>query len=171
MLSSADDWQLVVDLEIRLRFPRHIAETSLRPDMVLYSDSKKQCIIWELTVSWEEHMIIANVRKRSKYQELVEQCEHKAWRINYDPIKVGCRGFAGQSLCKALAKIGILGAARSRALKEISANVLNGYGLRDRSRGKGGKITENIHAGRKSSLPGDEVLFWIYIYIYIYIYI
>ena len=74
MLSSADDWQLVVDLETQLRFPRHIAETSLRPDLVLYSDSTKQCIIWELTVSWEEHMFITNERKRSKYQELVEQC-------------------------------------------------------------------------------------------------
>ena len=45
--------------------------------------------------------------------------------INYDPIEVGCRGFADQSLCKALANMGILGAARSRALKEISAKALN----------------------------------------------
>ena len=70
-------------------------------------------------------MIIANERKISKYQELFEQCQHKAWRINYDPIEVGCSEFAIQSFCKALAKIGILGAARSRALKEISAKALN----------------------------------------------
>ena len=78
MLSSADDWQLVVVLDTQLRFPRHIAETSLRPDLVLYSDSMKRSIIWELTVSWEEHMIIANERKRSIYQELVEQCQRKS---------------------------------------------------------------------------------------------
>ena len=96
MLSSADAWQLVVDLGTQLRFPRPIAETSLRPDLVSYYDSTKQCIIWELTVSWEEHMIITNERKRFKYKELVEQCQRKAWRINYDPIEVGCRGLAGQ---------------------------------------------------------------------------
>ena len=51
LLSSADDWQLIVDLETQLKFPRHIAVTSLRPDLILHSDNTKQCIIWELTVS------------------------------------------------------------------------------------------------------------------------
>ena len=51
LLSSADDWQLTVDLETQLKFPRHIAVTSLRPDLILHSDNTKQCIIWELTVS------------------------------------------------------------------------------------------------------------------------
>ena len=107
MLSCADDRQLVVDLETT-----EVPQTYCR----------------NITVSWEEHMIIRNYdyeRKRFKYQELVEQCQRKAWRINYDPMEVGCRGFAGQLLCKALAKIGILGAARSRAQKEILSRALN----------------------------------------------
>ena len=124
MLSSADDWQLRVDLETQLKFPRHIAVTSLRPNLILHSDNTKQCIIWELTVSWEEYITLANERKRSKYQELVEQCQQKSWKIHYDPVEVGCRGFAGQSLRRALAKIGIVGAARVRALKDITNTVL-----------------------------------------------
>ena len=48
LLSSADDWQLIVDLETQLKFPRHIAVTSLRLDLILHSDNTKQCIIWEL---------------------------------------------------------------------------------------------------------------------------
>ena len=124
LLSSADNWQLIVDLATQLKFPRHIAVTSLRPDLILHSDNTKQCIIWELTVSWEENITLANKRKRSKYQELVEQCQQKSWKIHYDPVEVGCRGFAGQSLGRALAKIGIVGAARVRALKDITNTVL-----------------------------------------------
>ena len=41
LLSSADDWQLIVDLETQLKFPRHIAVTSLRPDLILHSDNTK----------------------------------------------------------------------------------------------------------------------------------
>ena len=84
----------------------NIAKTGL----ILPSDNTKQCIIWELIVSWEEYITLANERKRSKYQELVEQ--RKSWKIHYDPVEVGCRGFAGQSLSRALAKIGIVGAAK-----------------------------------------------------------
>ena len=75
-------------------------------------------------MSWEEYITLANERKRSKYQELVEQCQRKSWKIHYDPVEVGCRGFAAQSLGRALAKIGIVGAARVRALKDITNTVL-----------------------------------------------
>ena len=112
LLSSADDWQLIVDLETQLKFPRHIAVTSLRLGLILHSDNTKQCIY--LGAVWEEYITLANERKRSKYQELVEQCQQKSWKIYYDPVEVGCRGFAGQLLGRALAKIGIVGAARAR---------------------------------------------------------
>ena len=59
LLSSADDWLLIVDQETQLKFPRHIAVTSLRPDLILHSDNTKQCIIWKLTVSWEEYITLA----------------------------------------------------------------------------------------------------------------
>lgn len=76
-------------------------------------------------MSWVEFITLANERKGSKYEELVEQCRRKSRRIHYDPIEVGCRGFAGQSLCRALAQIGIVGTARARALKDITNAVLN----------------------------------------------
>ena len=78
LLSSTDDRQLIVDLETQLKFPRHIAVTLLRPDLILHSDNTKQCIFWELTVSWEECISLANEKKRSIYQELVEQCQQKS---------------------------------------------------------------------------------------------
>ena len=85
LLSSADDWQLIVDLETQLKFPRHIAVTSVRPDLILHSDNTKQCIIWELTVSWEEYITLANdfAGLRSILaHELVEQCQQKSWKIS-----------------------------------------------------------------------------------------
>lgn len=35
LLSSARDWQLIVDLGKQLKFPAHISATSLRPDVII----------------------------------------------------------------------------------------------------------------------------------------
>ena len=59
VLSSASDWQLMVDLGCRLRLPEHIVISSLRPDMVVFSNSTKQVILRELTIPWEENMEVA----------------------------------------------------------------------------------------------------------------
>ncbi|KAL0199179.1 hypothetical protein M9458_007719, partial [Cirrhinus mrigala] len=77
------------------------------------SDWQLQLIILELTVPWEERIEEANERKRAKYQELVEE-------TIYEPIEVGCRGFAGRSLCKALSWLGVTGVAKKRAIRSAS---------------------------------------------------
>lgn len=55
--------------------------------------------------------------KRSKYQELVEQCQRSGWRACCEPIEVGCRGFMGHSLCRVYTLVGIVGAAKRKAIK------------------------------------------------------
>ena len=45
-----------VDLGRQLKFPEEIAITSLRPDIVLWSQSTKQVALIELTVPWEERI-------------------------------------------------------------------------------------------------------------------
>ena len=97
--------------------PHSIAPTTLRPDMVIFSNSNKKVIMAELTVPWEERMDEAQERKRAKYQELVEQCRSNGWSTLCEPFEVGCRGFAGRSLCRLLAKLGIVGLAKKRAIK------------------------------------------------------
>ena len=119
LLSSAPDWQLRVDLINQLKFPPHITRTSLRPDIVLFSDSTKQVILLELTVPWEENMEEAYERKLSKYQELLESCRTSGWRTCYFPVEIGCRGFAGRSMVRALTCLGITGQKRRRAIKLI----------------------------------------------------
>lgn len=45
ILATARDWQLLVDLEKQLKFPNHIVTTTLRPDIVLLSESTKQVVL------------------------------------------------------------------------------------------------------------------------------
>ena len=58
--------------------------------MFLVSNTTKQVIMWELTVSSEETMA-----GLTRYQELVEQCMMKGGQSHSDPIEIGCRGFVG----------------------------------------------------------------------------
>ncbi len=57
------------------------------------------------------------VKERPKYQELIETCQGRDWRSRCEPIEVGCRGFAGCSLCKLYRLLGITGAAERKAIK------------------------------------------------------
>ncbi|KAI2644199.1 Renalase [Labeo rohita] len=66
LLSTAGDWQLKVDLGRQLKFPDHITSTTLRPDMVLTSESTKQVVLLELTVPWEDRIEEAFERKKGE---------------------------------------------------------------------------------------------------------
>lgn len=128
LLTLASDWELRVDLGRQLKFPDHFMATSLRPDMVLSSVSLKQLLLMELTIPWDDRMEEANEQKRSKYQELVEQCRIRGWKACSDLIEVGCTGFAGRSLCKVYTRLGITGAARRRAIN-YRFDCREGFGL------------------------------------------
>ncbi|RXN29637.1 reverse transcriptase [Labeo rohita] len=120
LLTTATDWQLEVDLDKQLKIPSRITSTRLRPDMIIVSDSTKQLIILELTVPWEERMEEANERKRAKYQELVEECRSQGWKTYCEPLEVGCRGFAGRSLCKVLTMLGLTSEAKRKAIRSAT---------------------------------------------------
>lgn len=87
ILTSAKDWQLLVDLERQLKFPSHIATTTLRPDIVLVSELTKQLVLLELTV----HVHGSGQWLPSGWIESEE---------------VGCRGFTADSLARALRYLG-----------------------------------------------------------------
>ncbi len=120
LLATANDWQLSADLVKQLKFPQHIVRTTLRPDILLVSEEMKNIILMELTVPWEDHLDEAHERKRTKYEELVIDCRKQGWKARCMLIEVGCRGFVGQSLYKTLSVLGITGAERRRAMKNIT---------------------------------------------------
>ena len=119
VLSTASDWEMLVDLHRRLKFPSEIAETTLRPDIVIWSKKTKQVVLVELTVPWEERMEEAHERKKAKYQPLLEDCQDRGWRTWNLPVEVGCRGFVGQSLWRCLGTLGIKGKSRGTATSGI----------------------------------------------------
>ncbi|KAJ7998421.1 hypothetical protein DPEC_G00204760 [Dallia pectoralis] len=101
ILGTADDWEMRVDLGRQLKFPEKIAVTSLRLDIVLWSQTTWQVALIELTVPWEERIEKAHERKLGKYQSLISESQQGGWRAWNLPVEVGCRGFSGQSLWRA----------------------------------------------------------------------
>ena len=86
--------------------PREIAITSLRPDIVLWSQTGKAVVLCELTCPWEENAEWAHERKLAKYEDLKNEIESNGWNVKVFAVEVGCRGFASRSLRSYLAAIG-----------------------------------------------------------------
>ena len=87
----------------------------------MFSNSTKKVIMWELSVPWEENVESTHERKIAKYEPLVEQCRVNGWQAICQAIEVGCRGFNAMSMSKALTSIGISGAVKRKALKNITS--------------------------------------------------
>ena len=82
ILLQASDWDFRFDLGSEpLQFPTEVAATTLRPDVVIYSRTKKIVIMLELTVPLEDRSHLAHDRKTSKY---APPCPHLwgAWLHN-----------------------------------------------------------------------------------------
>lgn len=88
--------------------------------MVLVSETPRQVDLLELTVPWEDRMEEASERKRAKYEELAGECRRRGWRTRCNPIEVGCRGFVGQSLVRALKMLGVRELHDKRAIGNIT---------------------------------------------------
>ena len=95
LLTPGKSWDMRVDLDKQLVFPTEITQTSLRPDIVMWSTAANKVLIIELTVPWEEGIPVAHEFKRSKYSDLAEECRGGGWSATIHPVEVGCRGFVG----------------------------------------------------------------------------
>lgn len=118
LLQKAQAWEMKVDLGGRLKFPQ-VVQTTLRPDVVLWSEDAKKIILIELTVPWEEGCEQASERKRAKYQDLLHDCRGKGWQAWLFPVEVGCRGFPAQSVWSMLTAIGMTGKERKTAARRM----------------------------------------------------
>ena len=119
ILDGVGDWQMRIDLGKRLRFP-DVVTTTLRPDIVVWSESHKKLFMVELTVPWEEAMDAAFERKKDKYHDLEEDVKHKGWTARTFPVEIGTRGFSGQSLHRLLSSFAVLGRDRCTAVRRLS---------------------------------------------------
>lgn len=89
------DYQLIADLpdQAPFIFPPHIATTDLRPDLVVWSNTRQEVILFELTVCFESNFDNAQQRKREKYLDLMETIQRTHFRAQLVPLQVGSRGF------------------------------------------------------------------------------
>jgi hypothetical protein len=71
--SLPPDLSVTIDLLPRpYHFPHHISPTNMRPDIVWWSDRRRELWLFELTISYESHVADARVRKKAQYQDLVD---------------------------------------------------------------------------------------------------
>ena len=118
-LDGAGDWCLTVDLDGKLKVPERVAETSLRPDMVLLSENSKRMGIVELTVPSEERVEISGELKKAKYAEIETEGRRKGWAVRIWTVEVGCRGFPAASMASFLKDLGMGGGERRRTLRQL----------------------------------------------------
>ena len=119
LLQSAPSWEMEVDLGRKLHFPEAVLSTTLRPDIIMWSPEGKKIILVELTVPWEEGCEEAAERKKTKYQQLVQDCRDKGWTAWLMTAEVGCRGFPAQTVWNLMTKVGLRGHLRKTAVRRL----------------------------------------------------
>ena len=108
LLSRANDWKLLVDYDGNpVVFPPTILTTRLRPDIIIWSESKRIVIWAELTCPAEENMSQARARKVRRYKKLAEDVRAEGWTLHDFTIEVGARGCVGHSVRHFLRRIGL----------------------------------------------------------------
>ena len=70
-------------------FPHYITPTGLQPDIVWWSDQRKDLWLLELTISYESLVENARRRKREKYHDPVEVGKDAGYRTKLITIEMG----------------------------------------------------------------------------------
>ena len=126
IMTAAKDWKVLVDLDKQLKFPQEVqVQTDLRPDLIMYSNSIKRIIWWELTCPVEENISKNHDKKLDKYAELQVDCQTAGWSCFNVAIEVGARGFAAESLQRAATAIGIRGRAVKKLVREAGQEAMH----------------------------------------------
>ena len=100
-----------------------MADTHLRPDMLLISRGTRRMGIIELTVPSEERIEVSSELKKNKYEGLKTEGKTNGWAVTVWAVEVGCRGFPASSLATLLKDMGITGGERWRRLKRIGESA------------------------------------------------
>ena len=123
--NHAKDWKVMSDLGQQLKFPSEIADTRLRPDLIIYSTAIKRVIWWELTCPSEERISDSHEIKLDRYANLQVDCQSNGWSCYNLAVEVGARGFVAESLSKAARMIGIRGRALKKLTREVGEEALH----------------------------------------------
>ena len=121
LLDGASDWALLVDYDsARIVFPAEICATEERPDITIWSKTKKIVLLIELTCPLEENIQAAHLSKSTRYLELARTCTARGWTTHVLPIEVGARGFVARSVPRCLQRCGFSHREARRTTKQVS---------------------------------------------------
>jgi hypothetical protein len=122
LLDCSNDWQLLVDLPSSpMVFPPEVYNTPLRPDIVIWSKFTRIVILLELSCCAEEGIRAAQLRKESRYCELVNEINaSKMWKAQLFTLEVGARGLVGTSTHRILKQIGFSSSRANSVCKALS---------------------------------------------------
>jgi hypothetical protein len=128
-LSATHDWIIRFDLGDDKysydRFPMNIADVPDRPDILLWSETRRELLAIELTCPGEDGIQAAHQRKQKKYAHLADEgLKHQPpWSLRVWAIEVGSLGFLAKSGYELLRAINFTKselAAIKRQLEDIS---------------------------------------------------
>lgn len=123
-LDNASDWQLLIDYDhCQIVFPPNILSTPERPDIILWSNSARKVLIVELTCPAEQGIEAAEIRKKSRYANLIGNIP-ASWAADILTIEVGARGFVALSTVSFLKKIGFDNRTINTIIKAVSNTAL-----------------------------------------------
>lgn len=104
------DWRICWDEDGKVApFPQHITTINLRPDIVIYSDSKKEVVLCELTIPSEERFDDAVERKEKRYEKLIADCKKNGWMSSLYTFEVGVRGICHDTCHRLMKRFGATG--------------------------------------------------------------
>ena len=124
ILLQTNDWQFLYDLEEQLQFPVEIAATIQRPDIVIFSISRKTVVMLELTVPLEDNISAAHKRKEENYEDLVSSCEQNGYKTHFFAVEVGCLGYCPHSLLHCFESLGLPKSTARQIRSEASRTAL-----------------------------------------------
>ena len=122
-IESPTDWHINFDFNHNRTIPSETQiDTNLRPDIVIYSVSKKRLIWLENTVPLERNIVDAQLRKKRRYANLKTNLKLKGWTVRDFTIEIGALGFIAKSFDYALRQLGF-GSTQRKFIRKTAAKI------------------------------------------------
>merc|ERR1711994_655259 len=117
------DWQVNFDFNNNATIPPETSVLTLqRPDIVIFSVSKKRIIWLENTVPLERNIVDAQLRKIARYAKLKTALKLKGWTVEDFTIEIGALGFIAKSFDFALRRLGF-GKTQRKYIRKVAGKL------------------------------------------------
>ena len=118
---TATDWIILIDTcEKQYQIPPQIGASGSRPDLCIYSLETKKCLYVELTSPFEDNISTWKIKKRGRYQTLVQDTERNGWKVKLYTVEVGARGFVNMDSMKLFKLVGLTYKQCNNIRRELS---------------------------------------------------